>query len=314
MKTPVTVSATTAVYNQRDTIVQALESVVALGDLIEEYVLLDDCSTDGTLKILEDYAARYPVIRLLRNEKNMGAVYSFRHVFSEAKGNYVLGVAGDDYFLPGLRQLIEFAQANPGCGLYCGDIDISYEDEHRMLHDHFGFAEHPVIIPPDKLGPAVKGKYIPSAGMLIKRDLIIGESAYRQELKWIADWFVNQDIAFTHGIGYIPVSTCVLRYYNSNFSSQCRDWKKQKPVLWLLFKLLHSEQYALLYRQMTKYKMFNALQGGVPRLLIGSPFFWDRYTVKIIFNTITHLLYLKLCAIIPANIKIQLKHWLGRAL
>ena len=303
----VKVSAVTAVYNQEDFISQTIESVLALGDAIEEYVILDDCSTDGTLKILEDYAAKNPIIKLLRNEKNMGVVYSFNRVSKESKGTYVLGVAGDDYFMPeGLLKLINFAKINPGVGLYLGDIDISYVDKNRVFHDKIDLSKEPSLIHPDEIGFKVTNKYIPSAGILIAKDLIVDGAAYCVELKWLADWFVTLVVAFKYGVGYVPETTVTFRYYNSNFSSQGKNWKLQREVLEILLMLLRNE-YRELYPKFVKAKLFNSFQAGMGRLLLFRPSLWDRYTVKIIIDTFWRYIYLRLCSLFPASLKNRIK-------
>ena len=305
----VTVSAATSVYNQKDSIAQTIESVLALGDAIEEYVLLDDCSTDGTLAILEEYAAKNPVIKLLRNEKNMGVVFSFNRVFRESKGSYVLGVAGDDYFMPeGLLKLIKFAKANPGAGLYFGDIDISYEDEKRVFHDKINFSNEASLISPEKVGEKIKNKYIPSAGMLIAKELIVDGTAYCVDLKWQADWFANVVIAFRYGVGYVPETTVTFRCYNSNFSSQRHNWKLQREVLTKIIERLQSEEFRDIYPAFVKSKSFNFFEGSIGWILLFSPKLWDRYTVKIIIDTFWRYIYLRSCSFLPAKLKDKIKN------
>lgn len=55
------VSVVTAVYNRRETIAQALDSVLSQTYPAVESVVVDGASTDGTLDILEDYRSRLGV-------------------------------------------------------------------------------------------------------------------------------------------------------------------------------------------------------------------------------------------------------------
>ena len=68
----VTVLVTT--YNQEKYIAQALDSVLAQKtDFPFEIYVSEDCGTDGTRTILQDYARRYPdMIRLNLRDKNVG--------------------------------------------------------------------------------------------------------------------------------------------------------------------------------------------------------------------------------------------------
>ena len=64
-----------AVYNDENFIEQALESVIQqLTDQIE-LLIIDDCSSDNSVKILQDFADKDSRIRLIRNNKNQGLGY-----------------------------------------------------------------------------------------------------------------------------------------------------------------------------------------------------------------------------------------------
>ena len=62
-----------------------------------EIILVLDCPTDGSEKIAEDYAARFPQIRLLYNEKNLHAGESRNRGLDVATGEYIGFVDADDF-------------------------------------------------------------------------------------------------------------------------------------------------------------------------------------------------------------------------
>jgi dolichyl-phosphate beta-glucosyltransferase len=55
-----------------------------------EVLVVDDGSRDGTVSVVQDFAARAPAVRLLRNPGNRGKGYSVRHGMLEAKGKWAL--------------------------------------------------------------------------------------------------------------------------------------------------------------------------------------------------------------------------------
>ena len=62
------ISVAVITYNQQATIRQTLDSIVAQqGDFSLEVVIGEDCSTDDTHVICEEYEARYTTIKLLSN-------------------------------------------------------------------------------------------------------------------------------------------------------------------------------------------------------------------------------------------------------
>jgi len=87
------------VYNEKNTINELLKKVeeAAFAGLAKEIILVDDCSTDGTGKILKELNGRYKV---LFHEKNMGKGAAIRTAVKEASGDYVVIQDADLEYLP----------------------------------------------------------------------------------------------------------------------------------------------------------------------------------------------------------------------
>ncbi len=85
---PVKLSIIIPVYNEKDTLRTLLTRVEAV-DYQKEIVLVDDCSTDGTREIVQDYQGRegYTV---LMHTKNLGKGAALRSGFAEAKGDIII--------------------------------------------------------------------------------------------------------------------------------------------------------------------------------------------------------------------------------
>ena len=105
-KTPkVTVCVVT--YNQEKYIRQCLQSIVdQQTDFGFEVIVADDCSTDGTRAILNEFLARYPkMIKIHLHPNNIGPYKNFVFVHRQAKAEYIAHIDGDDYCLPGKLQM-----------------------------------------------------------------------------------------------------------------------------------------------------------------------------------------------------------------
>ena len=64
-------SVVTPVYNERATIEEILRRVEAVG-LVDEIIIVDDGSTDGTRELLQEIAPNYPIMRLILHQHNQG--------------------------------------------------------------------------------------------------------------------------------------------------------------------------------------------------------------------------------------------------
>ena len=72
------ISIIMAVYNSEATLSEAIDSIVAQTYTDWEFIICNDCSTDGTQAILEDYSQKHPgKFILIQNEKKTQAAYSF---------------------------------------------------------------------------------------------------------------------------------------------------------------------------------------------------------------------------------------------
>ena len=112
------VSVCVVTYNQEKYIRQCLQSIVDQKTSFEfEVIVADDCSTDGTTRILEEFSEKYPhLIRALFQPVNRGPTQNYFDAHNEARGEYVAHLDGDDYCLPGkLQRLAAHLDAHPGC-------------------------------------------------------------------------------------------------------------------------------------------------------------------------------------------------------
>jgi len=77
------------VYNERSTLSQAVERVLAVG-IETELLCVDDGSSDGSREILLDLEKQRPQIRVFLQPRNMGKGAALRRGIQEATGDYVI--------------------------------------------------------------------------------------------------------------------------------------------------------------------------------------------------------------------------------
>jgi glycosyltransferase involved in cell wall biosynthesis len=81
-----------------------------------ELIIGEDCSTDGTRKIVMEYARKYPdIIRPLLPDSNLGMMKNFIETMQAATGKYIALCEGDDYWTDPykLQKQVDFLEANP---------------------------------------------------------------------------------------------------------------------------------------------------------------------------------------------------------
>src|SRR5687768_15473620 len=94
-----TISVLTPCFNEADNVHPLYERVRAVFDQLPEYtyehVFIDNASTDATVSILRDIAARDPKVKVIVNTRNFGHIRSPYHALLQCHGDAVIGMAAD---------------------------------------------------------------------------------------------------------------------------------------------------------------------------------------------------------------------------
>ncbi len=117
MEEPIKLSILLLVYNVEKYVAQALDSILEQEvDFNYEILVGDDCATDGTRKIVEEYQKQYPEkIALHFSDTNRGNAYNFVSLHRRSRGRYFTVLDGDDYWIDRtkLQKQIDFLDDNP---------------------------------------------------------------------------------------------------------------------------------------------------------------------------------------------------------
>lgn len=119
MTTP-TLSVCIPTYNRADLLDQALARLTPLlhWDFDVEIVVADNCSTDSTRDVIARRRSTLPPIRILAQERNMGAQANTIAVLQAAKGRYTVYMADDDEIIAEkLNEVLRFMLADPEIGV-----------------------------------------------------------------------------------------------------------------------------------------------------------------------------------------------------
>lgn len=94
------VSVLMPVYNGAEYIQQSVDSIWRESAHVKEIIIVDDGSTDKTLKILMDLACISPINMKVFHHDNMGVSKTLNRALSLAQGEFIAILAADDIFLP----------------------------------------------------------------------------------------------------------------------------------------------------------------------------------------------------------------------
>ncbi len=129
MPTPPKISLVMPSYNQASYLEEAICSVLDQHYPDLEFMIIDGGSTDGSPEIIKRYASQ---IHYWRSQPDHGQSDALKQGFNRATGELVGWLNSDDVLLPGaLQRIVQAYQANPGGGLFAGNL--VWIDQHSHI-------------------------------------------------------------------------------------------------------------------------------------------------------------------------------------
>lgn len=111
----------------------AIASVMSQDHQPLELLVLDGGSTDGTVEVLQQCAARYGERFWWRSQKDGGQCAAINEGLRRARGEVVAWLNSDDVYYPGaVRHAVAALAAHPECGLVYGEGDL-VDEQGRLL-------------------------------------------------------------------------------------------------------------------------------------------------------------------------------------
>jgi glycosyltransferase involved in cell wall biosynthesis len=123
-------------YNGSRYLSQAIESCLHQTYRNWELVVVDDCSSDATPRIIAEYAATDPRIRSIRHETNRKLPAALNTGHAASQGSYLTWTSDDNRFLPtALGDMTRFLEEHPAISLVYADC-VVIDDQGRYLQDY----------------------------------------------------------------------------------------------------------------------------------------------------------------------------------
>ena len=207
------ISVVTPVYNGGKWLRDCIESVITQRYQHWRYTIVNNCSTDDTLKIAERYANQDPRVHVHNNRDFLPIIDNHNHALAliDADSTYCKPLMADDWLYPEcLEEMVTCAVAHPDVGLVCC---LARAADGRTLYDRLRSEDAPFSGEPTVLSGRVAAR-IPlledrhffgsPTTMLIRSDLIRKRRPFYDTLNLHADAescydiLQESDFAFVH--------------------------------------------------------------------------------------------------------------------
>lgn len=179
------VSVLVPAYNAELYISEAIESILNQTFKDFELIILNDCSTDNTKKIIEKYAKKDSRILLINNEENLRIAKTLNKGLKIAKGKYIVRMDADDWSYPHrIEKQVKLMEDNPEIVLSSGNMEICDSEMNIKNKSNFPTSDEKIKKVLLQYNPMVH------PAMIFKKDTALEIGGYDEEVK-------SEDYMFT---------------------------------------------------------------------------------------------------------------------
>jgi hypothetical protein len=199
------VSAVIPAYNRRAYIDRALGSILSQTVPVDEIIVVDDGSTDGTADYVEGkYGSKVRVVR----QKNSGVSGARRRGIQEARGEWIAFLDSDDEWVPERNHDLLYAAARVPADVawIFGDLRVvTDEGEKITLFEEFGLTvpEFPYVFP-DVFAVQYPFQFGLLQGSLIRRKVLVELNCFQEGLHSSEDLLTGFQVACRYRYAGIP--------------------------------------------------------------------------------------------------------------
>lgn len=237
------VSVVITSYNYDRYIKDAIESVLSQTYSDFELVIIDDCSADNSVNIINQFEDER--IKFIQNEQNLGLKSSMQKAISCCSGEWIAFLESDDLWLPNtLEKRLACAEKYSQVGIIFNDV-LEFGDENWLLAVKNNFERVRKILS-KKTFPKnifydinVHNLILTFSSVMIKRELFENIS-FETPIDALLDWWLYIHIAYNTEAYYIKDKLTKWRQHKQSYIM--RKNKKSK------FKMANIEAYLDVYK------------------------------------------------------------------
>ncbi|RYU78229.1 glycosyltransferase [Hymenobacter persicinus] len=228
-------------YNHARFLREALDSIRAQTYPHLEVWLVDDASTDGSVAVLQEYAAANPGWKTLLLSRNVGNCAAFNQAFRQSAGEFLIDFATDDVLLPTrvAEQVAAFQRLEASYGVVYSDAELIDEDS-RHVRFHYrrdpGGQLHPRPAAGWVFADVLRRYFISTPTMLMRRSTLAQLGGYDETLAYedFDFWVRASRLAQFH---FLDAVTTRKRLHPASMSR--RGYRPNDPFLASTIRVCH---------------------------------------------------------------------------
>lgn len=257
-------------YNHATYLPQALNAVLQQTIAPDEIIIVDDCSTDDSISVLEDYLKTYPNIKLIQNSSNQGVFAAISRGLHAASSTHVLFAAADDWIENSLienakRDLTRYQQA----GLWsCGSWSMYSDKLPAPTRMHYPLTETGFIEPTKAQDLLLRlESWFMGNTVVLNRSYLLQEGGFNPSLRSFSDNFMYRVLAAKYGCCFNPAKLSTWRINQNGYAmSNNTNINNQKDIINAVNRIL-TDEYRSLFSAKLQQRTLKRLNFNLARLL-----------------------------------------------
>lgn len=237
-----TVSVAMTTYNGQHYIREQLDSILEQTYIPDEIIIVDDCSSDATMEILNTYArAHYDIMKIYQNESNLGYIKNFEKAISLCSSQYIALSDQDDIWM---HNKLEVLLNGIGDSLLIhSDAHIIDAEGNILKKSYSKSARKRTVL---NYFDMVYFNSVTGCTTLFKRELFSMTAPFPEIMPH--DWWLGMVAVFSDSIEYCSDPLIMYRQHESNAIGSNLGHKSFKRILHSIFR-----KYAqIIYRRNNK--------------------------------------------------------------
>lgn len=231
------VSVITSVYNGERFIGETIDSIRAQTMKDWEHIIVDNCSTDRTVEIIEEYMKTDPRIRLIKNQENVGQIPNLNKAIELAKGEYIARSDADDISYPSrFEKQLAYMKEHPEAVLVGSEMDSWWDGTTKKYSGEHFFCDEKEI----RFG-TLFFCVMPNSSFFIRKKALTDHQIRYRDYQYAEDWAIIVDLLQAGSAYKFPESLIMYRIYGDQLTQKLPAELRIRETEEIMFRYLETQ-------------------------------------------------------------------------
>ena len=203
-------------YNYAHFLPRCLDSIQSQSFTNFELIVIDNASSDDSLRVIEQHAEQDSRVRVIAHERNQGALASLRESCDLSRGQYRVHVDADDWIISpdAFAQQLSMLEANREVVFVYSSMTMFGPDGEKILVSRP--YDRDTVLPGERALEAVLGFNLTHSGLMLRLDAYRAAGGYPNGMLHVNDMLLAVRMCERGDVGYLDRELYAFRQHGKN--------------------------------------------------------------------------------------------------